>query len=331
MNDLIISAYGRSNVGKKRGNNEDNFYLAGVTVDSANDISATQAEASKTAFAIFDGMGGEAAGERASQLAADAFAKSFSVATNSGFSEDSMTSIIQSANLSVCDEMKILGKRMGCTLVSLGFSENIIHIANVGDSRAYLLRNGQLRCISKDHTVAQSMVDSGVVSYEESQKIKEKHRLTQHIGIFPDEMVIEPYFYTFDAKENDIVLLCSDGLTDMLSDAEIAGILSSNATEKDIVNCLVEKALANGGKDNITVIVSKLSAKSEDASVQISKPTINKEKLLFAGICVLLLTAVIIAVCFFCKNIAGNKNNKTTHSDNRIVTSSTKRSFIANI
>ncbi len=259
MKDFIISAYGRSNVGKKRGNNEDNFYLSGVTVDSANDITAKLNDSSKLATAVFDGMGGEAAGEKASQIAADTFGEKLSDIINSDFSEIVITSTIESTNQKVCDEIRKMGKRMGCTFVSFGFSNNTIHIANVGDSRAYLLRDGKLYCISKDHTVSQTLVDSGVISYEESQKIKEKHMLTQHIGIFPDEMVLEPYFNTFAAKENDVVLLCSDGLTDMLSDSEIQSVLQQQANPEEATNMLVEKALENGGKDNVTVIVAKVS------------------------------------------------------------------------
>lgn len=307
MNDLIISAYGRSNVGKKRGNNEDNFYLAGVTVDSVNDISATQAEASKTTFAIFDGMGGEAAGEMASQTAALTFGENYSNIINSDFSEETMISTIQSANLAVCDEMKVLGKRMGCTFVSLSFSENTIHIANVGDSRAYVLRDGQLHCISKDHTVAQSMVDSGVVSYEESQKIKEKHQLTQHIGIFPEEMILEPYSDKIIAKENDIFLLCSDGLTDMLTDNEICDVLLSNAPENEIANNLVESALSKGGKDNVTVIVSKIHRRdnNDGKSILIPKTDLVRFTILFFAT-VLLILSIVLGV-FFSK-----KSRKTT-------------------
>ena len=258
MNNFILYSYARSNVGKKRSNNEDNFYLNGVMVDSANDIAAKGKPSSKTAIALFDGMGGEAAGEKASQIAAVTFGEKLSDIINSDFSENVITSTIETINQNVCDEISCIGKNIGCTFVFLGFSDNTIRIANVGDSRAYLFRDGKLHCISKDHTISQTMVDSGMISYEESQKIKEKHMLTQHLGIFPGEMVLEPYFNIFAAKENDIVLLCSDGLTDMLSDSGIQSILQKQVNLKETTNNLVEKALENGGKDNVTVIVTKI-------------------------------------------------------------------------
>ncbi len=256
MSKYCVSAFARSNVGKKRTNNEDNFSLSGVTVCSANDITASFKSASELATAVFDGMGGEAAGEVASQLTANVYCQRNAELIEFEFSQEKVTSVVNEANNFVCTEITKIGKRMGCTFVSLGFCDDNIHIANVGDSRAYLLRSGKLYTLSKDHTVAQSMVDSGMVSYEDSQKLKEKHKLTQHIGIFPEEMIIEPYFKSFKAQEDDVVLLCSDGLTDMLSDGEIAQTLNNNSTNETRVNALVEAALQNGGKDNVTVIVA---------------------------------------------------------------------------
>ncbi len=286
MANLLISGYARSNVGKKRSNNEDNFYLSGVTVDSANDISAEYEYSSKIATAVFDGMGGEAAGEKASQTAAVTFGEKIVEVISSDFSENVIGSVIESANSAVCAEMRKIGKRMGCTFVSLGFSDGKIYISNVGDSRAYLLRDGKLICLSKDHTIAQTMVDAGMVSYEESQKIKEKHKLTQHIGIFPEEMIIEPYFKTIAAKENDVILLCSDGLTDMLTDDEIKDVLLGNATVKQKADALVEAALGKGGKDNVTVVVASVSAKNTVAAITKEKrrpKKCNKKKLAVTG------------------------------------------------
>ncbi len=325
MKDFIISAHGRSNVGKKRGNNEDNFFLSGVTVDSANNITAKFEDTSKIACAVFDGMGGEAAGEKASQMAAVTFGENLSDIINSDFSEGAITSVIESANKKVCDEIRKMGKRMGCTFVSLGFSNNTIHIANIGDSRAYLLRDGKFYCISKDHTVSQTMVDSGVISYEESQKIKEKHMLTQHLGIFPDEMVLEPYFKTFTAKENDIVLLCSDGLTDMLSDSEIQSVLQQQANPEEATNILVEKVLENGGKDNVTVIVAKISGKG-DVAPPVIKPAKNKNKFFIIGGSVLLvIIAIVISVFLLSKGDSGNKNNKLSTKETTFATDITKK------
>lgn len=322
MSNLFISAYGRSNVGKKRSNNEDNFYLSGVTVDSALDITAKAKTTNETAFAIFDGMGGEAAGERASQITAVTYGQKMSLMLDGDFVPDTVQNTIEAANKKVCDETRLLGKRMGCTFVSVGFKNDTIYISNVGDSRAYLLRNNKLHCVSKDHTVAQSMVDSGVISYEESQRIKEKHKLTQHIGIFPEEMIIEPYYNNIPAQRGDIVLLCSDGLTDMLTDADIANILRAGGTEEQITNTLVETALANGGKDNVTVIVAKVDGKAIAAPIMapaadtfedVSSKSNSKFKLfaIVGGAVALVLVAVILVL------FLGGKDDSTGNGDKK--------------
>ena len=299
MGNLFVSAYGRSNVGKKRNNNEDNFYLSGVTVDSANDITAVCEKTSKIAFSVFDGMGGEAAGEKASQITAVTFGENLVEIMDSDFSQAVLQNTVDAANKKVCDEMRVIGRRMGCTFVSFGFSDDVLHICNVGDSRAYLLRNGSISCISKDHTVAQTMVDSGMISYEASQKNKEKHKLTQHIGIFPEEMIIEPHFQSLQAEENDVILLCSDGLTDMLSDEEIRNVLQANGSTEEKANALVESALAKGGKDNVTVIVADVCTENCAAT--------TKTKRKYAGIiacagAVLVLCAICAAVFFAVSN-----------------------------
>lgn len=298
MGNLYISAYGRSNVGKKRGNNEDNFYLSGITVDSATDITSSAPEVSELGFAVFDGMGGEAAGERASQYTADTYAQKLQEMIDGDFSPEVVQNTIEEANKRVCDEIRVIGKRMGCTFVSVGFKNDNLYISNVGDSRAYILRNGTLHCVSKDHTAAQTMVDAGLVSYEDSQKIKEKHQLTQHIGIFPEEMVIEPNYNSLKANSGDIVMICSDGLTDMLSDADIAAILSNGGTEQELTNALVERALENGGKDNVTVIVGKVSG--EDVALPMAVPFMKKpDKKLYAiigGAIALVILAVVIVL-----------------------------------
>ena len=337
MSNLFISAYGRSNVGKKRGNNEDNFYISGVTVDSALDITARAKSTSETAFAIFDGMGGEAAGEKASQATAVTYGQKLSLMLDEDFSPISVQDTVEAANKKVCDETRVLGKRMGCTFVSAGFKNDTIYVSNVGDSRAYLLRNGMLHCVSKDHTVAQSMVDSGVISYEDSQRIKEKHKLTQHIGIFPEEMIIEPYYKNIAAQRGDIILLCSDGLTDMLTDDDIANILREGGTEEQITNALVESALANGGKDNVTVIVGKVDVNEamvpvvnsfEDAS---TKSNVNFKLLaIIGGAVVLVLVGVIVALLLGGKgdsDVAKPTTDETTNGNGQTSVITTIRSL----
>ena len=126
----------------------------------------------------------------------------------------------------------------------------------VGDSRIYMMRSGMLQQISKDHTIVQQMVDSGAITKEEARTHKRRHILSQNIGIFPDELIIEPHFAEpIELKEGDVFPLCSDGLTDMVSDDAIRTILANNEDAEG----LVAAALENGGRDNVTVIVIKVN------------------------------------------------------------------------
>lgn len=308
MGNLFISAYGRSNVGKKRANNEDNFFISGVTVDSAIDITSVAKESNEAAFAVFDGMGGEAAGEKASQAAAVTYGQRMTSMLDGDFSPAVMQDTIEAANKKVCDEIRVIGKRMGCTFASVGFKNDTIYVSNVGDSRVYLLRGNAIHCVSKDHTVAQTMVEAGLVSYENSQHSKEKHQLTQHIGIFPEEMIIEPFYNTIKADIGDIVLVCSDGLTDMLSDADIGAILASGGTEEEMTNALVNQALQNGGKDNVTVIVAKVSGEN---AVPVAVKKNNKKMIAVIG-----SVAAVIVLALILVFLLKGKDNADDNKDN---------------
>ena len=159
----------------------------------------------------------------------------------------------------ICDEMLgKSGKRMGSTLAALYMDEGMAVGCNVGDSRIYFIRGGKLAQLSVDHTIVQQMVDMGVLTREEARVHKKKNIITKNIGIFPEEMLIEPHFTEpVSLQEGDMFLLCSDGLTDMVRDEEIEEILS----KKEITvqaDALVKAALKNGGRDNVTVLLVKV-------------------------------------------------------------------------
>ena len=306
MSDILIETVARSNVGKRRGNNEDNFYLGGENVNSLND-KIVRTDLSEEGFtAVLDGMGGESSGEKASLISAMACDELKNELLDSEFSDESILHLFNKANSDVCDEIVKIQKRMGSTLVLLGVKNNQITIANIGDSRAYLYRNGELKQISKDHTEAQTMVDAGLISWEDSQSIKEKHKLTQHIGIFEEEMIIEPYIKRFSGQVNDKILLCSDGLTDMLTNEEIKTLLDSDDNAENIVNNLVEAALDKGGKDNVTVNLSIIKSN-------------KKEKKILPFLCIILAIVLLITtsvgIYAYNKNKENKGNNKTAETE----------------
>lgn len=249
-----------SHVGRVRSNNEDNFYLQGQIrqdVDQLNTRAQFSGPDAQVLFAVADGMGGEAQGEFAS-LAAVRSLRPAAI----GRAAAEATRSIGRANAVICREMDRIGRRMGTTLAALYVDQGKGIACNVGDSRVYLLRGGTLTQLSTDHSQVQQMVQLGLLTPEEARSHPGRHALTQHLGIREDEMILEPAFSEELAlEEGDVFLLCSDGLTDMVEDETIAALLSAGTQEHQVQE-LVERALANGGRDNVTVLVAHVSGES---------------------------------------------------------------------
>ena len=234
----------KTHQGHVRSNNEDNFYLNG---QYKHDVWQNQAALSGTAAgecflaAVGDGMGGEECGEQASLRAVESlqschFEDVYSVAMES----------VAEANGKICDLMRQNdGKRSGSTLAALYIDSGKAISCNLGDSRAYRLRDGEFLQLSVDHL-------------EKREQTRKKAPLTQHLGISPENFLIEPYIAKGELKRGDQYLLCSDGLTDMLTNLEIDGIMSSTESAEDCVKKLIDAALEKGGKDNVTAIVCRI-------------------------------------------------------------------------
>ena len=241
-------------VGMVRQNNEDNFYLMGkVRQNLAEQYlkECYKGSVKQSLFAVADGMGGETNGELASLVTVQslrpcALDEVYEIANQSIFE----------ANEMLCDEMLSTGgKRMGSTLAALYVDGDKTIVVNIGDSRIYRMRAGVLEQLSKDHTIVQQMVDMGAITAQEARIHKKRHVLSQNIGIFPEEMVIEPYFsMPIGIKAGDIYLLCSDGLTDMVTDEEISSVLAKEKFEMQ-GKILLDFALKNGGRDNVTILL----------------------------------------------------------------------------
>ena len=247
-----------SNVGKYRENNEDNFYVNGryrefneLKIDSYID----RDEHPQYLYAVCDGMGGEKFGELASMIAVEHLSEIQTTDVTLTIQD-----YIRSTNEQICNEInKNNGTRIGTTLALLYINQKKAIVYNIGDSRVYLYRKGKLTQLSKDHTQAQQLVEMGVIEQNQAMKHKAKHQLTQHLGIFPEELIIEPFISKeISVKRNDLFLLCSDGLTDMVGEDELRMILSDHKKDVEVIaNELVVSALNHGGKDNVTSIVVK--------------------------------------------------------------------------
>lgn len=240
--------------GRVRQNNEDNFNLAGQI---RQDLTCMETKRQwlgndrRALFAVADGMGGEENGELASLVTVQNL-------NPCGIREvrETAAADIRRANELICDEIRSSRCRgMGSTLAALYIDSGKAVCCNVGDSRAYLLRGGELRQLSVDHTKVQQMVDMGILTKEQARTHRSRYILSQNIGIFEEEMIIEPEFSEeISLEPGDVFLLCSDGLTDMVEDPQILWALTTGIPEEQ-AQTLVSLALEHGGKDNVTVLV----------------------------------------------------------------------------
>lgn len=254
---MRIESIALTHEGRVRENNEDNYFICGTYKKDVS-INRMRTEHNEICeeylYAVCDGMGGEAFGEKASLLAVEALNEYWQ---NRNFS---INDYVQKANKRICDEMeKNNGTRMGTTLAVLHIKDNIACAYNVGDSRVYFLRDRELKKISKDHSQVERLIRMNIITPEEAKTHPERHKLTQYLGIFPEEMIIEAFeSEKLAVNAGDIFLLCSDGLTDTLNDEEIREMLGSVNSVKECLKRLIFNSVKSGGNDNITAAIVKV-------------------------------------------------------------------------
>ena len=232
----IVEHAGRTDVGRQRSANEDDFVLA------------------PPFFAVADGMGGAKAGEVASAMATEVFEGE----SDSGEpAEAQLGRILREANrriydLAVSDESH---RGMGTTLTAAKVTGDEISLAHVGDSRAYRMRDGELEQLTKDHSLVAELERSGQITAEAAEHHPQRSIITRALGPEPE---VEVDTYTVTGRDSDLFLLCSDGLTSMISDDEIGSILRSADSLDAAADALVRAANQSGGKDNITVVMFRV-------------------------------------------------------------------------
>lgn len=251
---FTISAACGCSIGRIRENNEDNFYFDGKCLEAENEgmrniVSFEDRLKAGLCLAVFDGIGGESGGELASFTAARELQSAEREVSDYLTSErkhlEYLTQRMNCAVVSAADRCGAL--TMGTTAAVLYFGSCCVYSCNVGDSRAYRLRSGEFMQLTRDHTEGHLPRGSG------------KAALTQYLGIDPAEMRIEPYIAKGELRKGDVYLLCSDGLTDMVSNVEISGILLDCPEVEQCARRLLRAALEHGGRDNVTVIVCRIS------------------------------------------------------------------------
>lgn len=228
----------RTDVGRVREGNEDSYLM------------------DEPLFGIADGMGGHAAGEVASSTAVEAL--SSGAARVNSEDPESLVALIKEANRAIFDKAtkdeSLHGMGTTCTLVLI--DAHRAHLAHVGDSRAYLLRDGDLSRLSEDHTLVGRMVREGQLTEEEAAKHPQRSMITRSLGIDSDVRVD---LRSFDVRDGDRIMLCSDGLTSMIDEGTIKRVLQQTKSPQAAADELVDLANEAGGDDNITVVVLDLS------------------------------------------------------------------------
>lgn len=243
---MNLEYYVCSMKGNFREINEDNFFVNGVYMNIEHDDKYFIGKCSlnkKVCFGVFDGMGGEENGEEASYYAA--------LALQESYAEDIQKFYIKADN-DIC-AIKDGKKRAGSTAAILIFEKNYITATNIGDSRSYIIRDNKIRQLSVDHTVISNLLDVGVITREAAKNSPFRNHLTRYLGMGKD---IKPYIYeSFDIKENDIFVICTDGLSGIMSNEEICSFIVNNKGLPNIAYELSNAAYNKGGKDNTTVII----------------------------------------------------------------------------
>ena len=225
-------------------------------------------------FAVTDGLGGLDAGDIASRTALQSLATLYrtpqgaaccpvffpAAATPPG--QPPLVEVIHTVNLCTFRQKIALARNMATTLAMVQLCGSTAAVAHVGDSRVYHWRGGELRCLTRDHSLVNELCDQGAMTPTQAEQSRQRHVITRAIGA---TATVAPTVTTCDLQPGDLLLLCTDGLTAMLADPEIAALLANNAGGPgQTVARLVAAANEAGGRDNVTVVLLELTGPGED-------------------------------------------------------------------
>ncbi len=211
-------------------------------------------------FVVADGMGGAQAGEVASRLAIEAFEHGL---PDDGSPEERLAARVREANQQIYERSRADRGRagMGTTLTAAYVDDAHVAIAHVGDSRAYLFRDGTLQRLTQDHSLVDELVRRGKLTEEQAAEHPQRSIITRALGPEPD---VEVDTWTYPARPGDVILLCSDGLTSMISEEQVREVLGAHPSLDEAADALIHAANEAGGRDNITVVLFRLEELGDD-------------------------------------------------------------------
>lgn len=265
-----ISFGSRTDIGYVRDHNEDSLIII------------------PPLFAVADGMGGHEAGEIASEITVNTLAE----LAPSHLDAEGLTAAVEAANYNVmkAPRQSIGRDGMGTTLTAAMLEGERLLIAQVGDSRAYLLHKGHLQQITRDHSLMADLIEAGQITPEEARVHPNRSVITRAIG---SDIHMRPDIYELNVDAGDRILLCSDGLSSMISNNAIESIMRRQSDAQHCADELVTAALENGGADNVTVVVADVPGFSEVRE----KKRAHKSRVFYIGLAIALV-AVIFAAGF---------------------------------
>ena len=232
-----------TDIGRKREINQDYVFATDETIGNLPNL-----------LVVADGMGGHRAGDFASRFTVEVLAEEVQNSKET-HPEQILGNAIRTANERLMEEAakdsRLEG--MGTTLVAATILDHVLYFANVGDSRLYLI-NKEIRQLSKDHSMVEEMVRLGGLTEEEAKHHPDKNIITRAMGV---KDKVEPDFFEYRLKGGDTILMCSDGLTNMVDDDEIFQIVKSARDIVEAVETLIQRANENGGSDNIGIVLAQ--------------------------------------------------------------------------
>ncbi len=265
---IAVSVCGRTHTGRVRKENQDSLLVADLGRGGAARATGTSVGPMRfpltdegVILLVADGMGGRAGGAKASALAVSAVGNAMSDGTATDHGQpDAFALRLQRALDLANEEIHEHSRRddelrgMGTTATLAGIHAGVVYLAQVGDSRAYLVRRNELARITRDQSLVQDLIDSGVLSEQEAKGVRD-NRILQALGTSP---TVKPELTYHDLRREDVLLLCSDGLSRVVEDEEILQIVKGGRDCLAICDQLIALANARGGPDNITVLIARV-------------------------------------------------------------------------
>jgi serine/threonine protein phosphatase PrpC len=263
----FVTVFAQTDLGKVRTNNEDAFVVSDLMgsapIQAMSSPISLEVRDRGILLAVSDGMGGMQAGEVASALVLHALRLGMST-VNASSAEVALRASVEGANQQVWNTARETGRDgMGATLTAVLLYAGCAYIAEIGDSRAYVLRGQRLVQLTRDQSYVQSLLDSGALTRQQADTFEYKNVILQAMGLKPDVVVA---LNRLALRRHDRYLLCSDGLSGKVQDGEIQGVVLAASTLESACAKLIEMALDRGGDDNVTVVLAQVEGEGLPSS-----------------------------------------------------------------